>query len=678
MTVKKRYIFLILFIAITQVVNANSYYFSSTDGNDSNTAAQAQNPSTPWKSIAKLNSFFLNIQPGDLILFKRGDEFYGTINITVSGSAASPIILDAYGTGNNPVITGFTQLNSWQAAGAGIWKSNLPAGSAAINMVILNNTEQAIGRYPNSGYLTYQSHSGNSSITDSKSASPFNWTGAELVIRKNHYIIDRATITSQSGGTFQYAGSSYYTPTDMFGYFIQNDPKTLDQPGEWYFDNANKQMLMYFNSDPGTSVVKASTTDNLISINNRNYININHLDLQGANVAAFQIVSANHIAIQYCNVNFSGQNGVNMIVSNFVSITNTTFNNSNNSAIYVPNSNNHDVTISDVSIKNTGILVGMGEKQDEQTERNAIYIIGPNNTVQRCSIDNTAYIPIWPKGDNLLVKNNYITNFCFVKDDGGGIWTWNNPAAPVTYSGQKIIDNIILNGIGALEGSVKDEGLGASGIYCDNNSANFEITGNTIANCLTWGILIHDAHDISISNNTIYNTGNSQVSLDDDDNTRYNKNVVSPIRNIKLNNNILFSKQGGQLSVYFASTKSDIGQFGAVDNNYYGKPQTFTNSFLTFHMGTDPWPGNTHSFANWKPMYGFDNNSTERLTASTDKVLFFYNETSADKDLPLDQVYTDLRNVSYTGKITLKPFSSAILIGKNIICDLPKPVIAWW
>ena len=84
---------------LQQKVDAANYYCSSTDGDDSRTSAQAQNSSTPWKSISKLNSFFSSLQPGDVVLFKRGDVFYGSITINKSGSAGSPITFDAYGSG---------------------------------------------------------------------------------------------------------------------------------------------------------------------------------------------------------------------------------------------------------------------------------------------------------------------------------------------------------------------------------------------------------------------------------------------------------------------------------------------------------------------------------------------------------------------------------------------------
>ncbi|MCC7027296.1 MAG: hypothetical protein IT265_10090, partial [Saprospiraceae bacterium] len=102
---------LLLFLSFNSF--GRNFYFSNSVGNDTRTATQAQNPSTPWKSIARLNSYFPSLLPGDSILFRRGEVFYGTIIVTKSGTLTQPIILSAYGTGTKPVISGFSSLSSW-------------------------------------------------------------------------------------------------------------------------------------------------------------------------------------------------------------------------------------------------------------------------------------------------------------------------------------------------------------------------------------------------------------------------------------------------------------------------------------------------------------------------------------------------------------------------------------
>jgi hypothetical protein len=99
-------IFLIIFFCSLWINGfANNYYFSAISGNDSYTSTQAQNPLTPWQSTAKLNSFFSNINPGDSILFKKGEVFRGVIVANKSGTISQPIVIGAFGTGAMPILT---------------------------------------------------------------------------------------------------------------------------------------------------------------------------------------------------------------------------------------------------------------------------------------------------------------------------------------------------------------------------------------------------------------------------------------------------------------------------------------------------------------------------------------------------------------------------------------------
>src|SRR3954447_3553683 len=132
-----RNLFAILTLMLGIKAHATNYYFSSSLGDDSRTTSQAQNPSTPWKSLEKLNSWFPNLQPGDSVLFKCGDTFYGSIITTKSGTSSSPIVLSSYGTGYKPTISGFTTVSGWSSLGNGIYESStLPTGTA-INMVTI-------------------------------------------------------------------------------------------------------------------------------------------------------------------------------------------------------------------------------------------------------------------------------------------------------------------------------------------------------------------------------------------------------------------------------------------------------------------------------------------------------------------------------------------------------------
>src|SRR3954471_12415439 len=140
-----RTLFAILTLALGIKANATNYYFSNSQGNDSRSSTEAQNPSTPWKSIDKLNSFFFSIKPGDQLLFKCGDVFYGAIKTTKSGTTSAPITFSSYGSGSKPVISGLIKLSVWNYIGNGIYESaTLPTG-AQVNMVLINSKQYAMG-----------------------------------------------------------------------------------------------------------------------------------------------------------------------------------------------------------------------------------------------------------------------------------------------------------------------------------------------------------------------------------------------------------------------------------------------------------------------------------------------------------------------------------------------------
>lgn len=106
------------FLLLTIFAQARKFYFSSSIGNDNYTIAQAQNQVTPWRTLSKLTSLTTGtngpnvFKPGDTLLFRRGDVFYGNPNdnyctaywwnkdaywTAPSGTPDNPIVFTNYG-----------------------------------------------------------------------------------------------------------------------------------------------------------------------------------------------------------------------------------------------------------------------------------------------------------------------------------------------------------------------------------------------------------------------------------------------------------------------------------------------------------------------------------------------------------------------------------------------------
>jgi hypothetical protein len=94
---------------------ATTYYISSSQGNDTNSGTAAN---TPWKSLTNVyyHTFGARIfNSGDSILLRAGDHFDGPLIINQGGTKGSPITIDRYGTGSNPIIYGDHPSAIWTA-----------------------------------------------------------------------------------------------------------------------------------------------------------------------------------------------------------------------------------------------------------------------------------------------------------------------------------------------------------------------------------------------------------------------------------------------------------------------------------------------------------------------------------------------------------------------------------
>jgi parallel beta-helix repeat protein len=112
-----------LLLVLCPLAWAKTYHVDSTNGNDSNDGAS---PSTAWKSIAKVNAW--KFAPGDVILLRRGDTWREMLSLSTSGAQGTPIVIDSYGAGAPPVISGadLVSASSWSACGncsSHIWQA---------------------------------------------------------------------------------------------------------------------------------------------------------------------------------------------------------------------------------------------------------------------------------------------------------------------------------------------------------------------------------------------------------------------------------------------------------------------------------------------------------------------------------------------------------------------------
>ena len=606
---------------------------------------------------AAFNAFnWSGLVAGDRAQLQRGVQYYGSITLPTSGTAENPIIIEAYGTGADPIITGFTTVTSWTNLGSNIWESTIAVSAlSTCNIVTVNDINTPMGRYPNAnaangGYLTFQSHSGLTSITSSSLTGTPNWTGAEAVIRTLRYVLERKVITSQSGGTLNFAATGN-TPRDNYGFFIQNDSRTLDYQNEWYYNTKTKK-LKIFSISQATNVMVTSV-DRLLTVTG-DYITVDGIDFVGANdIAVYNVLSSvDHFVFKNCKILFSGNEAMKFQGS-YLTIETNIISDSNYKGVDISGSSN--VVFRSNTIQNTAINEGQGFS----STNNSNSLVAQNvtsATIEYNQITNTGYCGIYFYGNSITVKNNFIDTFCTILDDGGGIYTYTGSQAEMTSC--KIEGNIVLNGVGAYNGTDNTTNY-AEGIYLDNNSKNVEVVGNTIAFCSHYGIFLHDSFYTNTHNNTCFFNSTKQIMFLDDETpsgTSTNNDITDNI--------FVSSSTADNVAEYSCVEGAVINENGILDNNFYVQ---VNKESTTIRYWSTVQPAANHSLTEWKTFSGQDVNSkgSPKSINSDSDIELRYNDTSTAQPISFSWAGIDMDGTQYLINPTLQPYSSLVLI-KNI------------
>ncbi|MCP4976868.1 MAG: hypothetical protein GY931_11960 [Maribacter sp.] len=134
MNTKKHFIKFSFFVIVAIFSMASTgwsttYYVDATNGDNGN---HGLSETKPWNTIGKVNASSFN--PGDSILFKRGEIWKEMLTVPDAGQSGNPIIFGAYGSGNKPIITGKDYISGWDTSGNwSVYSSNIWSFSSTVN-----------------------------------------------------------------------------------------------------------------------------------------------------------------------------------------------------------------------------------------------------------------------------------------------------------------------------------------------------------------------------------------------------------------------------------------------------------------------------------------------------------------------------------------------------------------
>ncbi len=660
---KKLLTFLLFLITIS--AHAVTYYISNA-GNATNNGTS---PASPW-SFAKLQTeisrtSFFSINPGDNVLLKRGEIFYGGLTVNRSGTASLPLKMGAYGTGAKPVLTGFTTITDWVPLGGGIYESaGRVSNFGSCWMVMVNGRTVAMARYPNHstsatnnyGFLKAdKSTTVKNEVWDSLKHLPFlpSMAGALMVNKTERFTIDTGRIVSHvQNGLYSLltADPAHEMPGYMeagWGYFFEDRADFIDVDYEWFYNRINGRFRIKLPGAPANHVVKVASVQNILVMHGRSYWNIEDIGIEGASQDGTVIrnKATTNISFKRVEWRFIGNKGIQAKGSDARNITieDCAFYDCNNYGIdYSGAGTNWKIT--NTLVKRIGLDMGMhavdGQMGTGVRMGNGVHYFAYN------TIDSTGAIGLRWHGAGTIVEKNVFSNFCMTSDDNGAIYSSNT----TPKNGAEIRYNVVIGSRAGQPYAGTNTGqFQAYGIYLDDASMGdsagvnpLSVHHNIAMYCPWGGIYAHNNYNVSITDNIGFFNERLQFQIVNDrrvvgTNARVKGSVTDDTTGMMtVKRNIFVAKKMSDFAVRYQSLHVDTGYLhplarldepqpaknfamyqrnlhNGIDSNYYMRPGTDESKIVfaatnIYKSGIPSLPRNEQYFtiAQWNAYSGHD------------------------------------------------------------------------
>lgn len=586
----------------------NVYYIDSTIGNDSfDGSSQAVGPNNvgPWRSLARLARATLN--PGDTVRLACGSVWNETLKLASSGTAASPITVNAYPSSSCkslPVIDGSTSIGSaaWTLHKGSIYKATLASAP-----LLLSASTGALtwAHHPNRGFDGTQPSSlylrnavdSDSSMVNGTPRSTYLTTGADLKlptgatltagttlrVRNNAWVIDETTIASIAGTRLNLSTPTSSPVAAGWGYFLLGQLWMLDSPGEYHYDSAAKTLYLWMpNSARPTVPVYAAQLATGIDAGARSYVTFDGLAVRFVGTA-LSMRNSTGITLRNANLQDVSGVGVDAAGSSAGRLEANVITRTGGNAISGANATGLQVVNN--TITSAGVLMSGDTVVSLPAGSNGAIVAGLKSTVTGNAVSDAGYDGIVPMAGS-TVSGNYVYGACSVLDDGAGIYT-SGPNNNSIISG-----NVVVHSRGAIDGKPTTQAFTqAQGIYLDEHASGVTVTGNSVTDA-DHGIQLHISNNNNILNNKLYGNRKSQLWLQETDNEVQAGGDV--YGNVVAGNQVAPMSSSAR-GLYLQSLITDTYHFAQFDRNVY-------LDRIYARMSTEEAPGSLvdYSFPNWQ------------------------------------------------------------------------------
>ncbi len=472
------------FILSTPVIISVTYYVDDANGDNNN---DGKSLSTPFKTIQQAASIML---PNDICMI-RGGTYRETITPTNSGTSSKPITFQNY-QDETVIISGCDIVSNWTQYSGSIYSADVNMTFGDNNIVFDDGQLMTEARWPNNtGTLlqptlaTVDSGTQNTIVDASLTQADDYFNGAKLwCIGGREWIAQSTTITDYINSTHELQFDSFastgwaYVPEEGNKYWITGKLELLDTSGEWYYDSSNGKIYMWgFNGvNPGSGIVEVKTRSNAFNLDNRSYINIEAIEINGAGISTNN--NTTNCTISNCLI--SNVSPTIIISGSNNTIKNSILKNSNGGILKITGSNNKVVNN---LIEQGGFIPNWGA---------LLEVDGKDHLISHNTIRDAARACIAVRAINSQIQYNDIYNAGWLTSDLGIFYVANSDGGNTRIHHNKLHDN-------------KAHEYGA-GIYLDSICNNYIVDHNIIWNTNFSGVTLNTPNNYSlIYNNTVYN-----------------------------------------------------------------------------------------------------------------------------------------------------------------------------
>ncbi len=679
-----------------------TYYVSSSAGDDAN---DGLSEAAPLASLDAVNQ--LAVGPGDTVALRCGDVWRAEIlHVTRSGAADNYLTYTSYpeGCADRPALLGSVPIMDWSLHAGEVWVADLSAGANAdrfalgVNQLFRRGERLRLGRWPNldapdGGYSTIEQQIGPTILADDELPAG-DWTGAVAHIKGMRWYILNREVVGGAGGQLELGAEPgcWGDGCAGWGYFLNSHLDTLDQDGEWFYDEATQRVYVYSSEGAPTDM-----EGSVILEHDSEYVGGviigNHLQQEVAYVAIENLEVSrwfqhgitypvnlesdenHHLMLRYNVIRDVDSRGLNLATwvwnaggdsgwrgGRDLEIAHNLIEGANHFGItgYFSQANLVGNTLRNIgvldSVGRSGIGCGLEDGGGFCTEpgdglRVTVDQAGWNGNdilIRDNWIENIGYCGIDFFGADTTIEYNVILRACVTKGDCGGLRTFGRDSLASTSLRRLLVaDNLVLDTLGVTDGCHEDfRALFGFGLYIDHYSRDVHCWGNTVLNSTASGILYQNssgtiADNLVVGNATGFTWG-TQVDIHGD---------ASRVRG--LSGNVMVSLgESGTLAV------DPSRLLTAASGNSYLHPSAAD------HIRAD----GSHSLASWQDASGYDGDSTELVDPAVADAVVLYNDSDASADVDVPAGSWVLLDGSAPGTtINLPPFGSVLLLPDTLL-----------